>query len=91
MKSGRPVGGKVVFLLLIHKRSAEQGKKKSPLKSRNISHINLQLLTRQPYIFHLHIDREKVEMTNQLQKEKLLKIFILKKVNEQGDDIHMYW
>lgn len=27
MKSVRPVGGKVVFLLLIHKRSAEQGKK----------------------------------------------------------------
>lgn len=27
MKSGRPVGGKVVFLLLIHKCSAEQGKK----------------------------------------------------------------
>lgn len=90
MKSGRPGGGKVVFLFLIHKCSAEQGKK-SPLKSGNISHINLQLLTRQPYMFHLHVDEEKVNMTNELQKEKLLKVLILKKVNKQGDGIHMYW
>lgn len=30
-------------------------------------------------------------MINQLQKEKLLQVFILKKVNKQGDGIHMYW
>lgn len=53
--------------------------------------MNLQLLTRQPYIFHLHIDREKVEMTNQLQKKKIAKNIYSEKVNEQGDDIHMYW
>lgn len=60
-------GRKEVFLLLIHKYSAEQGKK-SPLKSGNISHTNLQVLTRQLYTLHLHIDEEKVKTTNQLQK-----------------------
>lgn len=76
-------------MLLIHKRSAEQ-REKSPLKSGEISHTNLQVLTRQPYTLHLHIDEEKVKTTNQLQKNKLFKVLILKEVNKSGDGIHMY-
>lgn len=64
---GRGQGVEGVFLLLIHKYSAEQGKK-SPLNSVKTSHANLQVLTRQLYTLHLYIDEKEVNMTNQLQK-----------------------